>query len=134
MSRTVSAEEAVSVVKSGDRASSSTASPPPRSGSSTRSRRAPRSCASWRSSRSTPRGRAPYAAPEHAKSFRVNALFVGANVRKAVEEGRADYLPVFLSDVPQLFRTGVLPLDVALVHVSPPGPARLLLARACRWT
>jgi acyl-CoA hydrolase len=65
-------------------------------------------------------GAAPYAAPEFAKSFRVNALFVGANVRRAVEEGRADYLPVFLSEVPSLFRTGILPLDVALVHVSPP--------------
>ena len=50
----------------------------------------------------------------------MNALFVGANVRRAVEEGRADYLPVFLSEVPSLFRTGILPLDVALVHVSPP--------------
>jgi len=50
----------------------------------------------------------------------VNALFVGPNVRRAVEEGRADYLPVFLSEVPRLFRAGILPLDVALVHVSPP--------------
>jgi acyl-CoA hydrolase len=65
-------------------------------------------------------GPAPYAAPELAKSFRVNALFVGPNVRRAVEEGRADYLPVFLSEVPSLFRSGILPLDVALVHVSPP--------------
>ena len=65
-------------------------------------------------------GAAPYAAPELARSFRVNALFVGANVREAVHEGRADYLPVFLSEVPQLFRAGVLPLDVALIQVSPP--------------
>jgi acyl-CoA hydrolase len=55
-----------------------------------------------------------------AKSFRVNALFVAANLRQAVNEGRADYLPVFLSEVPQLFRAGVLPLDVALIQVSPP--------------
>jgi len=65
-------------------------------------------------------GPAPYAAPERAGSFRVNALFVGANVRKAVQEGRADVTPVFLSDVPRLFRGGFLPLDVALVTVSPP--------------
>jgi acyl-CoA hydrolase len=65
-------------------------------------------------------GPAPYAAPEHAGHFRVNALFVAANVRKAVQEGRADATPVFLSDVPQLFRDGTLALDVALVTVSPP--------------
>ncbi len=63
---------------------------------------------------------APYAAPEHSASFRVNALFVGANMRAAVAAGRADYIPVFLSEVPALFRKRILPLDVALVHVSPP--------------
>ncbi len=65
-------------------------------------------------------GDAPYTAPALARSFRVNALFVGANVRGAVNDGRADYLPVFLSEAPQLFRRGILPLDVALVSVSPP--------------
>ncbi|MAO63807.1 MAG: 4-hydroxybutyrate CoA-transferase [Balneola sp.] len=65
-------------------------------------------------------GPAPYAAPEFKDSFFVNALFVGANVRKAVNEGRGDYVPVFLSEVPNLFRHGILPLDVALIHVSPP--------------
>ena len=50
----------------------------------------------------------------------MNALFVGGLVREAVNDGRADYLPVFLSEVPSLFRKGVLPLDVALIHVSPP--------------
>jgi acyl-CoA hydrolase len=65
-------------------------------------------------------GPAPYAAPEVSKSFRVNALFVGPNVRRAVNEARADYLPVFLSEVPRLFRERILPLDVALVQVSPP--------------
>jgi 4-hydroxybutyrate CoA-transferase len=65
-------------------------------------------------------GDAPYAAPEFAKSFRVNTVFVGPNIRAAVQEGRADYLPVFLSEVPLLFRSGQLPLDVALIQVSPP--------------
>jgi acyl-CoA hydrolase len=65
-------------------------------------------------------GGARYAAPGMEKHFRTNALFVGPNVREAVGEGRADYLPVFLSEVPLLFRRGVLPLDVALIHVSPP--------------
>ena len=65
-------------------------------------------------------GAAPYAAPEMFESFRVNAFFVGANVRGAVNSGRADYIPVFLSEIPALFRRGFLPLDVAMIHVSPP--------------
>ena len=64
-------------------------------------------------------GPAPYAAPEMAGHFRHNALFVGRNVRDAVNSGRADFTPVFLSDVPRLFET-TLPLDVAFIHVSPP--------------
>lgn len=65
-------------------------------------------------------GDAPYAAPELSESFRVNAFFVGTNVRSAVNAGRADYIPVFLSEIPALFRLNVLPLDVALINVSPP--------------
>jgi acyl-CoA hydrolase len=65
-------------------------------------------------------GEASYARPEHAQSFHTNALFIGANVRDAVAMGEADYTPVFLSEVPALFRRGILPLDVALIHVSPP--------------
>jgi 4-hydroxybutyrate CoA-transferase len=65
-------------------------------------------------------GEAPYAAPEHLKSFRVNVFFVGANVRDAVNTGRGDHIPVFLSEIPAMFRKGVLPIDVALVNLSPP--------------
>lgn len=65
-------------------------------------------------------GSAPYAAPGMEEHFRINALFVGPNMRKAVEEGRADYIPVFLSEAPLLFRRGILPLDVAMIQVSPP--------------
>ncbi len=65
-------------------------------------------------------GTAPYAAPEYAQSFRTNALFVGENVRAAVNACRADYVPVFLSEVPRLFRKDILPIDVALIQVSPP--------------
>jgi acyl-CoA hydrolase len=65
-------------------------------------------------------GVAPYAAPEHAASFHPNVFFVGPNLRTAVNEGNADYIPVFLSEVPNLFRRGILPLDVALVQLSPP--------------
>jgi 4-hydroxybutyrate CoA-transferase len=62
---------------------------------------------------------APYVAPEFRESFRVNALFIGHNVREAVQNGRADFTPVFLSEIPRLFRT-VLPIDVALISVTPP--------------
>lgn len=65
-------------------------------------------------------GAAPYADPEYSASFRVNAFFVGSNVRPAVNEGRADYIPVFLSEIPALFRKRVLPVNVALINVSPP--------------
>ncbi|MFZ5444480.1 MAG: acetyl-CoA hydrolase/transferase family protein [Myxococcota bacterium] len=65
-------------------------------------------------------GDAPHAKPEVGHAFRPNALFVGANMRQAVAEGRADYTPIFLSEIPRLFREHILPLDAALVHVSPP--------------
>jgi acyl-CoA hydrolase len=65
-------------------------------------------------------GTAPHAHPDVAASFRPNAFFVGANLRLAVAEGRADYMPIFLSEIPRLFRKNLLPLDAALVHVSPP--------------
>ncbi len=65
-------------------------------------------------------GAAGYAAPEHARSFRHRALFAGANVRAAIADGRADYVPIFLSDIPRLISSGAQPVDVALIHVSPP--------------
>ena len=65
-------------------------------------------------------GEAPYVRAEYAESFHHDAFFVGANVRGAVNEGRADYVPVFLSEVPGLFRKGHMPIDVAMVQVSPP--------------
>lgn len=65
-------------------------------------------------------GEAPYAKPELQEHFRHQALFVGANVRSAVAQGDADYIPVFLGEIPRLFENGQLPIDVALVSVSPP--------------
>jgi 4-hydroxybutyrate CoA-transferase len=65
-------------------------------------------------------GCATYADPGQAGSFRHRALFTGANVREAVNDGRADFVPVHLSEIPGLLRTGELPVDVALIHVSPP--------------
>ena len=119
MSRIVSAEEAVSVIRSGARVFLHSVAAAPRRLIEAMTARAPELRVVEIVSLHT-EGPAPYAEPELAKSFRVNALFVGPNVRRAVEEGRADYLPVFLSEVPSLFRSGILPLDVALVHVSPP--------------
>jgi acyl-CoA hydrolase len=66
------------------------------------------------------RGVADYVRPEMAGSFRHVALFSGANVREAINEGRADYVPIFLSEIESLFSGGSLPIDVALIHVSPP--------------
>lgn len=65
-------------------------------------------------------GNASYARPEFKDAFRVNALFIGSNVRQAVNEGRANYTPVFLSEIPSLFAQGVLPVDVCFIQVSPP--------------
>lgn len=58
--------------------------------------------------------------PEYEGIFNINCMFVSESVRKAVNEGRADFIPVFLSDIPDLFKKGYLPIDVAIVQVSPP--------------
>ena len=65
-------------------------------------------------------GPAPHADPAMEGHLRINTLFISPNVRQAVHEGRADFTPVFLSEVPLLFKEGHLPLDVALTQVSPP--------------
>lgn len=65
-------------------------------------------------------GSARYCLPEYSKSFRHNSLFVGATSRKAVNDGRGDYTPCFFSEIPRLFRDEILPVDVALITVSPP--------------
>jgi acyl-CoA hydrolase len=65
-------------------------------------------------------GPGPHLAPDMARHFRHRALFIGPNARKAVEDRRADYVPVFLSDVPHLFTSGALRLDAVLVNATPP--------------
>jgi len=65
-------------------------------------------------------GDAPYVAPKVRDSFRHNAWFIGPNVRQAVNDGRADYTPIFLSDVPELITSGRRRIDVALISLSPP--------------
>lgn len=65
-------------------------------------------------------GPAEYVSPEMDGHLRVNTMFISANVRKAVQEGRADYTPVLLSEYPLLFKDHHLPVDVAMIHVSLP--------------
>lgn len=65
-------------------------------------------------------GDAPYSAPEFKDAFFVNALFIGANVRNAILDGRGSYIPVFLSEIPLLFRRKIIELDATLITVSPP--------------
>jgi acyl-CoA hydrolase len=65
-------------------------------------------------------GTAPYVAPGKEAAFRAVALFIGHPLRQAVDEGRADFVPVFLSDIPRLFTSGQFALDVAILQLSPP--------------
>lgn len=65
-------------------------------------------------------GEAPYTEEPYRNSFRTVSCFVGANVRKAINSGYGDYIPIFLSEIHQLFRRNIIPLDVALIQVSPP--------------
>lgn len=65
-------------------------------------------------------GPADYVSPEMEGHLRVNTMFISSNIRRAVQEGRADFSPVLLSEFTLLFKNKYLPLDVALIHVSPP--------------
>ena len=65
-------------------------------------------------------GPAPYVAPEMEGHFRHNAMFIGPNVREAINDGRADYTPIYLSEIENLFESGAMPIDVALLQLSPP--------------
>ncbi len=65
-------------------------------------------------------GYLPYLEPQYQASFRPNSFFIGANMRKQLNAGIGDYVPVFLSEVPLLFKRRILPIDVALIQVSPP--------------
>lgn len=62
----------------------------------------------------------PLSKPGMEGHFRYNSLFVGSAIRDAVNDGRADYVPVFLHEIPRLFSSGLIPLDVAMIHTSPP--------------
>ncbi|NTU67821.1 MAG: acetyl-CoA hydrolase/transferase family protein [Chlorobiaceae bacterium] len=117
--RMISAEQAVMAIKSGDRVFLQTAAATPRRLVDALVGRAP-SVRDVEIVSLHTEGRAPYVQPEYQESFRLNAFFVGKNVRSAVQCGDADAIPIFLSDVPSMFYNDIMPLDVALVHVSPP--------------
>jgi 4-hydroxybutyrate CoA-transferase len=119
MTNYVTAQDAVSVIKSGDRVFVHSVAAAPQRLIDAMTARAPE-LRDVEIVHLHTEATAPYAAAEVADSFFVNALFIGGNVRKAVNEGRADYVPNFLSEVPAMFRKGILPIDVALIQVSPP--------------
>ncbi len=66
------------------------------------------------------KGNAPYAEKKYANCFKINSFFIGHNVREVIQEGRGDYTPILMSDIPRLFHSGQLPLNVALIQVTPP--------------
>lgn len=119
MSRYVTAEEAIASIKSGYRIYLHSVAAAPQTLISELVRQADR-LRDVEIVHLHTEGPAPYAEPQYAASFRVNCLFIGPNMRKAVQEGRADYTPVFLSEIPHLFRNDILDINVALIHVSPP--------------
>lgn len=119
MSKTVTAEEAVRCIKSGDRVFIHSVAAAPQQLIKAMTERAPE-LRNVEIVHLHTEGPAPYASVEMRDSFHVNAFFVGANVRQALADGHADYVPVFLSEVPNLFRRGILPIDVAMLNVSPP--------------
>lgn len=115
----LSADEAVAMIKSGDRVFIHTAAAAPQQLINAMAARYA-SLQDVEIISMHTEGDAPYLRPEMKGHFRLNAMFVGANARKAVQAGEADYIPVFLSETPLLFKRGILPLDVALIQVSPP--------------
>lgn len=119
MSKYVTADEAVKVVKSNDRVYVQAAAATPTVLTKALAKRATE-LRNVEVCHLHTEGDAPYANPEFAGSFHVNSFFIGANVRHTLTAGNGSYTPVFLSELPNLFRKNVLPIDVAFIHVSPP--------------
>lgn len=115
----MTAEEAVKVVKSGDRVYLQAAAAVPTVLANALVERAPE-LRNVEICHLHVEGEARYANPELAQSFHINSFFLGANVRHTLKAGNGSYTPVFLSELPYLFRKKVLPLDVVFIHVSPP--------------
>jgi acyl-CoA hydrolase len=119
MSKYVTAAEAVKVVKSNDRVYVQAAAATPSILTKALAERASE-LRNVEVCHLHTEGPAPYANPELANSFHVNSFFIGANVRHTLSTGNGSYTPVFLSELPHLFRKKVLLIDVAFIHVSPP--------------
>jgi 4-hydroxybutyrate CoA-transferase len=115
----VSPEEAVSIVKSGDNVFMHTAAAAPQVLSKALAERG-KELKDVKIYHMHVEGDAPYADESLSKSFRVNNMFVGKNMRAAVNEGRADFIPIFFSDVPFLLKSRTIDLDVAMLQISPP--------------
>ncbi len=113
------AEEAVSVIKSGDRVHVHQGCSEPEDLVRAMLKRAPE-LRDVEVVHMATMGIADYTLPEYEGHFRHNALFIAPNVRKAVQQGRADYVPIFLSEIEGLFRSGAMPLDVTLMQCTPP--------------
>jgi acyl-CoA hydrolase len=119
MSKYVTAEEAVKIVKSDDRVYLQAAAAAPTILANALTERASE-LRNVEICHLHVEGEARYANPDLAESFHVNSFFIGANVRHTLKAGNGSYTPVFLSELPYLFRKKVLSLDVAFIHVSPP--------------
>ena len=119
MGKYVTAAEAVQVVKSGDRVYVQAAAATPTILTKALTDRASE-LRNVEICHLHTEGDAPYANPALADSFHVNSFFIGANVRHTLKAGNGSYTPVFLSELPLLFRKNVVKLDVAFIHVSPP--------------
>ena len=116
-SRLVKAEEAIKVIKSGHRVFIGSACATPQS---LVRALAQTGAEDMEIAHILSLGVAPYAQQELASKFRANAFFISGSVREAVWEGRADYTPIFLSEIPAIFKSGRLPIDVAMVQLSLP--------------
>ena len=117
----VSADEAVKVVKSGDHIHFSSVASAPQILIQALCRRGDAGeLRDVRIHHLHTEGPAPYSDPKYDGVFFHQAFFVGANVRKGVQAGYADYIPVFLSETQKLYRCGALPCDVAMIQVCPP--------------
>ncbi|UJF28927.1 4-hydroxybutyrate CoA-transferase [Kaistella sp. 97-N-M2] len=119
MSQYVSAEEAVSLIKSGDRIFSHGSACTPNFFIDELARQSSR-LRNVEFVSITQQGNVEIAKPQYKDSFYINSLFVSTPVRAAVNSERGDFVPVFLSEIPLLFKNGILPIDVAMVTVSPP--------------
>ena len=119
MGKYVTAEEAVKIVKSNDRIYVQAAGATPTILTNALTERASE-LRNVEICHLHTEGPAAYANPGLAESFHVNSFFIGKNVRHTLAAGNGSYTPVFLSELPRLFRKKVLPLDVVFIHVSPP--------------